>query len=106
MRKVLEDSKQLLLSLSAAELTALTQLVEAASGVAGAGPEMAELLSALKADVHESRREHEVTQAWEDQGVVMVRVMNTFGDPVELNEDEARAFSQRLQRAIADVESA
>ena len=67
---------------------------------------MAELLSALKADVHESRREREVTQAWEDQGVVMVRVMNTFGDPVELNEDEARAFTQRLQRAIADAESA
>ena len=106
MHKVLEDSKQLLLSLSAVELAALTQLVEAASGVAGAGAGMAELLSALKADVHESRREHEVTQAWEDQGVVMVRVMNTFGDPVELNEDEARAFTQRLQRAIADAESA
>ena len=67
---------------------------------------MAELLSALKADIHESRREHKVTQSWEDQGVVMVRVMNAFGDPVELNEDEARAFTQRLQRAITDAESA
>jgi len=106
MHKVLEDSKQLLLSVSAEELAALTRLVEAASGAPGAGPEMAELLGALKADVRESRREHEVTQAWEDQGVVMVRVMNTFGDPVELNEDEARAFAQQLQRAIADAESA
>jgi hypothetical protein len=106
MHKVLEGAKQLLLSLSAVELAALTQLVEAASGVAGAGPEMAELLSALKADVHESRRAHEVTHAWEDQGVVMVLVMNAFGDPVELNEDEARAFAQRLQRAIVDAESA
>lgn len=106
MHKVLEDSRQLLLSLSVEELAVLTQLVEAASGVAGAGPQMAELLGALKAEVHESRREREVTQAWEDRGVVMVRVMDTFGDPVELNEDEARAFVQRLQNAIKDAESA
>ncbi len=106
MHKVLETPNQLLLSLSAEDLAALTQLVEAASRVAGAGPQMAELLCALKTEVHESRREGEVTQAWDDQGVVMVRVMNTFGDPVEMNEDEARAFVEQLEQAIKDAESA
>jgi hypothetical protein len=107
MHKVLQDSHQLLLSLSAKELTVLTRIVTAAHHERpGADPEVVGMLEALNAEVHESRREDELVQVWEDQGVVMARVMSTFGDPVELNETEARAFADQLKQAISDAEAA
>lgn len=33
----------------------------------------------------------------------MVRVMNTFGDPVELSEEQARALAQQLKQAAEDA---
>jgi hypothetical protein len=102
MHKVLDDSRQLLLSLTANELAALTRLVAVAnSDTGGTDPEVAGIGDALNAVVHESRREYELVQVWNDQGVVMVRVMNTFGDPVELNEEQAHAFAHELKQAIA-----
>ena len=107
MHKVLQDSNQLLLSLSARELTVLTRILDAAHHERpGADPEIVGMLEALNAEVHESRRENELAQVWEDQGLVMVRVMSTFGDPVELNEAEAQAFADQLKQAISDAEAA
>jgi hypothetical protein len=101
MHKVLDDSKQLLLSLSVNELETLTRLLDAARDKPGADQEIAAMLDALHAGVHVSRREQELVQVWSDQGAVMLRVMNTFGDPVELGEAQARAFARQLEQ-VAD----
>ena len=101
MHKVLDDSKQLLLSLSVNELAALTRLLDAVRDKPGEDAEIAAMLDALHSEVHASRREHELVQVWPDQGAVMLRVMNTFGDPVELSEKQARSFAQQLEQ-VAD----
>ena len=109
MHIVLQDSTRALLSLSTQELQVLTQLVrEARDGQSGAeqtavtSVNLAGMLASLEAEVHQSRRSGELVQVWEDGGV-MVRVMNTHGDPVEMGEIEAKEFSEQLSSAIRDA---
>lgn len=109
MHKVLQDPTRVLLSLSTEELQVLTRLVrEARDGhldiqkSAFVSAVLGDMLASLEAEVHASRRSGELVQVWEDGGV-MVRVMNTYGDPVEMDADQAREFSERLQSAIQDA---
>jgi hypothetical protein len=53
--------------------------------------------------------EHPPTQgdrldAWANQGSVQIICVTAFGDPVDLGVGEARDFSERLNRAIADAD--
>lgn len=112
MHKVLDDGMQVLLSLSTEELTAVTRAVRCACDLTKLSEEeyavtlgvargtMLGLHAALCAEPHEARRTRELVEAWEDHGAVMVRVMNSFGDPVELGERAANEFSEQLQQAI------
>lgn len=114
MHKVLDDGMRTLLSLSNQELAAITHAVRHASTLTklteleytatfGVGQEtMLGLHAALCAEPHEARRQSELVEAWEDHGAIMVRVMNNFGDPVELGQREAAELSERLQQAISD----
>jgi hypothetical protein len=114
MHKILDDGMRTLLSLSTDELAALTHAVRYASAPAnlseeeyiatfGVGLEkMLGLHAALCAQPHEAYRQRELIEAWEDHGAVMVRVMNNFGDPVELGQREAAELSKKLQQAISD----
>lgn len=115
MHKVLEDGTRTLLSLSAEELTAVKNAIHNACDAArltnaeyaakfGVPREgMQRLHASLCADVLPGRRTTELVEAWEDQGAVMVRAMNTFGDPVELGELAASEFSKQLQQAIREA---
>jgi hypothetical protein len=114
MHKVLDDTRQILLSLSVGELRAIEQAVRDAIESASldeAGfaarygmprDAMRACASAMKAEAHPTRRVDELVQAWEDQGGVMVRVMNTFGDPVELGQLAAATLAHDLGQAIKD----
>jgi hypothetical protein len=70
----------------------------------GFSPEhFAEMETRMLEQVHPSRKVSELVQVWEDQGAVMVRVLNSWGDPVELGETEARHFAEQLRLAIQEV---
>jgi hypothetical protein len=44
--------------------------------------------------------------AWYDGSAICVVAVGTHGDPLDLSEDEARAFVAKLQKALAEsVES-
>jgi len=115
MHKVLDDGVRVLLSLSSEELAAVAQAVRYACDIRQiteteytakfgvAQNVMVGLHTALCANPHEGRRTSELVEAWEAQGGVMVRVMNTFGDPVELGERAASEFSEQLQQAIREA---
>ncbi|HYI39721.1 MAG TPA: hypothetical protein VE053_05305 [Allosphingosinicella sp.] len=40
---------------------------------------------------------------WEDGGVIMIKTWEPHGDPVEMNEDEARALAQALSSLIQEI---
>jgi hypothetical protein len=115
MQKVLDDGTRTLLSLSSKELAALTSAVHHACDAAQftsdeytatfgiAREAMHALHASLCGEVHPGRQASELVEAWEDQGAVMVRAMNTFGDPVELGELAAGEFSEQLQQAIREA---
>ncbi len=117
MHIILQSEEQTLLAVSAEERDALVRVLDAASREgpgrdpaqpAGSGvrPELLRgLLGSLKAQPHPARRGHEQVHVQADQGSVMLRAITVFGDPVELNETEARALDKRLQQAIAEAES-
>lgn len=46
----------------------------------------------------------ERADVWEDQGSVHVLCVTAFGDPVEFGVDEARAFAERLEKAIVEAD--
>ena len=110
MHKVIENG-QVLLSLSAVELRAIAAAVESAAAEDqgsddhvkskfGLGRDaLTAVVDALRAVVHPSRQVHELATVWEDSGVVMVRVMNTYGDPVEMNLHEVDDFVDKLKQA-------
>ncbi len=112
MHTVLNDGTRALLSVTVDELEAIKRAVDAAVRVAGhadadyaiefgvSRQTMQILHSALCKTPHESRSATEVVEAWEEQGAVMVRAMNTFGDPVELGELSAAEYLEQLQRAV------
>jgi len=114
MHKVLDDGMRTLLSLSNEELAAVTRAVRyagelarhtAAEYTAIFGLDQGSMLglhAALCAEPHGACRTSELVQAWEDHGAIMVRVINCFGDPVELGQREAGDFAERLQQAISD----
>jgi hypothetical protein len=108
MHKVLDDTQRILLSLSSEEAKAIVGALSHAAtfGTLKSGlstPSTIEaLIGALEAEVHESRRTSELVEVWED-GSVMVRVMNTYGDPVEMGEVQAKEFAGNLQKAIQDA---
>ena len=115
MHAVLQDSTRTLLSLSQNELEALKRAVDAAiraSSVSDTDFEhqfgstrdgMRTLHAALGTAPHASRQVSERIDAWEDQGAVMLLVMNTWGDPVELGETEAAEFRATLDRAVREA---
>jgi len=112
MHTVLQDRTRALLSVSIDELNAIKRAVEAAGFDAALADAhysvefgvsrqvMQALHAALCKPVHESRSATELVEAWEEQGAVMVRAMNTFGDPVELGEVSAAEYLEQLQRAV------
>jgi hypothetical protein len=112
MHTVLNDGTRALLSVTIDELEAIKRAVNAAGHAADSADadyalefgvsrqSMQTLHAALCTTPHESRSATEVVQAWEEQGAVMVRAMNTFGDPVELGEVSAAEYLQQLQRAV------
>jgi hypothetical protein len=112
MHKILQDFDRTVLSLSRVELLALTAAVEDACARGDAsdseiaskyglgGQELSRLVDAMKAEVHPSRSVNELVQVWEDQGAVMMQVMNTHGDPVEMGEMMASEFAEQLRQAI------
>ena len=115
MHTVLDDGARALLSVSRDELEAIRRAVDAAArapGVADADfaarfavsrQGMEALHAALCATPHAARQVHELVDAWDDQGVVMMRVMNTYGDPVEFGEDEATEFLSTLERVVREA---
>lgn len=42
-------------------------------------------------------------EVWQDSGAVMVRGMNTFGNPVEMDEKQTKEFSRNVHRAMLDA---
>jgi len=114
MHKVLQAG-QALLSLSSEELFAVTQLVTEACALKTAGDPvflkrygvsqeaMKAMLVGLNEEPHASRKTSELLEAWADQGAVMIRVMNTYGDPVEMSETEATEFADVLRNAIQEA---
>ncbi len=112
MHTVLNDGSRALLSVTIDELEAIKRAVDAAGHAAvradadyvvefGVSRQsMQTLHAALRVTPHESRSATEVVEAWEEQGAVMVRAMNTFGDPVELHEVSAGEYLEQLQRAM------
>lgn len=51
----------------------------------------------------DSSQSHVITEraeVWESQGAVHMLCVDSFGDPVEMTEDEALAFAERLKAAI------
>lgn len=115
MHKVLQDGARVLLSLSERELVFISRLLTEACASSQttnlkvpekygiSQEELHQALRALSAEVDDSRQTCELVQAWEDQGAVMVRVMNTWGDPVGMGEVMAREFAECLQRAINEA---
>jgi len=115
MHTVLDDGSRALLSVPRDELEAIRRAVDLAArtrdvsdagfmtrfGVSRQG--MQALLAALCTTPHEARQATELVEAWEDQGAVMVRVMNTYGDPVELGEAAAGEFLGRLERVVQEA---
>ena len=115
MRTVLDDGARALLSVSRDELEAIGRAVDAAARAPGVSDAdfvarfavsrqgMEALHLALCTTPHEARQVTELVEAWEDQGAVMVRVMNTYGDPVEFGETDAGEFLGRLERAMREA---
>ena len=118
MNKVLETANRTLLSLSNEELVAIGSATnEVCNGLhiedwefhtrLGVTREfLRNLLGAMNLESHPSRRVSELLGAWEDQGGVMVRAVDVYGDPLELGENEAQAFAERLKTAIRKASSA
>jgi hypothetical protein len=114
MRKVLEAG-QALLSLSPLEQSAICKLMKLACSTnqhsgsefkarySVSREEMLGMLEVLTSPPHESLRSNEVVNVWADQGSVMVRVMSTSGDPVEMGETEALQFAAQLRQAIQEA---
>jgi hypothetical protein len=113
MHKVLQ-ADQALLSLSSEELFAITQLfIEACASKEGepafqkkygvSREAMRAMLSSMNEEPHVARKANELVEAWADQGAVMIRVMNTYGDPVEMGETEAAEFAKMLRQAIQEA---
>jgi len=112
MHTVLNDGSRALLSVTIDELEAIKRAVEAAMHAAARSDadyliefgvsrqSMQTLHAALCVTPHESRTASELVEVWEEQGAVMVRAMNTFGDPVELHEVSAGEYLEQLQRAL------
>lgn len=110
MHKVLQDPARVLLSLSSEELRALAQAARDASALAAdptvaprygiAREDLGRLADELEAEIHASRRVTELVQTWESPGAVMVRVLNSYGDPVEMSAAGAQEFAEKLQSAI------
>ena len=116
MHTVLTDGSRALLSVTIDELEAIKRALEAAGHTAGrtdadyvvefgvSRQAMQILHAALCVTPPESRSATELVEAWEEaweeSGAVMVRAMNTFGDPVELHEVSTGEYLQQLQRAV------
>ena len=112
MHTVLNDGSRALLSVTIDELEAIKRAVAAAGKTAGrtdadyvvdfgvSRQAMQTLHAALCVTPPESRSATELVEAWEESGAVMVRAMNTFGDPVELHEVSAGEYLEQLQRAV------
>lgn len=112
MHTVLNDGSRALLSVTIDELEAIKRAVETAGQTASrtdadyvvefgiSQQAMQTLHAALCVTPPESRSATELVEAWEESGAVMVRAMNTFGDPVELHEASAGEYLEQLQRAV------
>ena len=112
MKIVLRTEKQILLTLSSEEICGIANaLNEVCNGIdiedsefetrLGASREsLRGILSSINETPHDSLRAYESADAWEDNGVVMVRVLNVFGDPVEMSAAEATEFVATLRNAM------
>jgi hypothetical protein len=115
MHTVLRAPDRTLLSLSEEDLTVLSNAVnEICNGVHIADSEfetrlgtsraaLRTLLADIWAVPHPSRQHAELLGAWVDQGAVMVRALNVYGDAIELGETAAREFAAQLNQAIQDA---
>ena len=116
MKIVLRTEKQILLTLSSEEICGIaTALNEVCNGIdiedsefetrLGASREsLRGILSSINETPHDSSRAYERSDVWEEIGVVMVRVLSVFGDPVEMNTTEATEFVATLQNAITQAQ--
>lgn len=112
MNIVLSSSDRTLLSLTCEELDGISNALNEVCNRVHIGDEEFEIrmgmsrealrsvLAALRADPHPSRQLPERAEVWADHGAVMVCSINAFGDPVEMGESSALAFSEQLQVAI------
>jgi hypothetical protein len=118
MNAILQTPQQLLLSVTAGELTGICNaLNEVCHGVHIGEPEfetrlgvsrsfLADLLAQLGAGVkHLASRTHTRVAAWADGASVQVMCISVSGDPADLGSDEARAFVEQLREAIADADA-
>jgi hypothetical protein len=65
-------------------------------------PSEAEVQALLALDANQGEsRASDRADVWEDQGVIMIKCVTAYGDPVELGEEEAREFARRLDEAIS-----
>ena len=115
MKAVLRATGRTLLSLSDLELITLSNaLNEVCNGVhigevdfqtrvGVARAEAISVLAKMTAVIDAPAVAFDVAEAWADSGVVMVRAVSVFGDPVELGEAGARQFAQKLTEAIRDA---
>lgn len=115
MNIVLSSPDRTLLSLTREELVGISNaLNEACNGVyigdeefetrMGTSREaLRSVLAALLAGPDPSRQVLERADVWSDHGAVMVCSINAFGDPVEMGESSALAFSKLLQVAIEEA---
>ncbi|MDR7151568.1 hypothetical protein J2W49_003544 [Hydrogenophaga palleronii] len=68
-------------------------------------PTEAQVEEYLSFDTAQSEGADDQVAVWEEQGAVHVFCVSSFGDPVELGEVEAKAFADRLNKAIGAANS-
>jgi hypothetical protein len=68
-------------------------------------PTDAEVEEFLAFDRSQDQSVSERADVWDDQGAVHMLCVDSFGDPVEMTEEEALAFAERLKVAIDAAEA-
>jgi len=66
-------------------------------------PTEAEVENYLTFDAAHIEAAYQRADVWEESGAVHILCVSSFGDPVELGEEEARDFAARLNKAIAEA---
>jgi hypothetical protein len=108
MNVIARTTDRILVSLSKEELDLVRSALQTTSAIPGHAPNNREEVARRSLEILEQldapcARQGcvDVVEVWADGGV-QVRAITVFGDPVDMSDDEARDFADRIRACASD----